>query len=87
MMDDRLSEAKKLLSDKASLQIHIDENEYENLDLLLRSYPLFNAGTVVWDKRNPMNSRTGIATQHEYLLWRTTSNQMIESKLVTQKKF
>lgn len=50
---------------------HIDENEYERLHLLLDALGLPNGGTIVWDKKNPMLGRTGVATQHEYITWRT----------------
>jgi adenine-specific DNA-methyltransferase len=29
-----------------------------------------NAGTIVWDKKNPMLGRKGVATQHEYVIYR-----------------
>jgi adenine-specific DNA-methyltransferase len=35
---------------------------------------LYNAGTIIWDKRNPMNGGSGIAVQHEYTLCFTASN-------------
>ncbi len=50
---------------------HIDENEYERLHSVFENYPVANAGTLVWDKRNPMNGGRGLATQHEYVVWRT----------------
>ena len=50
-----------------------------------------DGGTIVWDKKNPMLGRKGIATQHEYVLWkswtdasvylRPTSIQMILEKV------
>ncbi len=60
-----------LLSTGGSYLCHIDENEYERLHLLLDSSGIPDAGTVVWDKRHPMNAGRGIAAQHEYILWRT----------------
>jgi len=64
-----------LLSDDASFICHIDENEYENLHSIFEKSGIPNAGTVIWDKRNPMNSSFGVATQHEYIIWRTKTNE------------
>ena len=67
-MENRLSLSLNLLNSEASYLCHIDENEYENLFLLFKNTQLPNAGTIVWDKRNPMNAGRGIAKQHEYIL-------------------
>jgi adenine-specific DNA-methyltransferase len=72
LMESRLEVSLKLLSNNAQYVCHIDENEYENLHLLFNGTGLGNAGTVIWDKRNPMNGGTGVATQHEYIVWRTS---------------
>src|SRR5690625_4065229 len=77
MMNDRISISIKLLSSMGSFQCHIDENEYERLHSLLNKFDLNNAGTVIWDKRNPMNGGAGIAPQHEYLIWRTNHNDTL----------
>ncbi|MCL6561238.1 MAG: site-specific DNA-methyltransferase, partial [Firmicutes bacterium] len=50
---------------------HIDENEYEFLHILCRYIGIPDGGTIIWDKMNPMLGRKGVATQHEYILWRT----------------
>ena len=71
MMENRVSLALELLSEDGSYLCHIDENEYERLQLLMDNTELLNAGTVIWDKKNPMMGAKGIATQHEYILWRT----------------
>ncbi|MFC1814393.1 site-specific DNA-methyltransferase [Thermodesulfobacteriota bacterium] len=71
LMENRLSISLSLLSNDASYMCHIDENEYENLFMLFECSEIPNAGTVVWDKRNPMNAGRGVATQHEYIIWRT----------------
>ena len=73
MMAERLDSSKVLMREKGSLLCHIDENEYELLYLLCEQLGLPNAGTMIWDKRNPMLGRKGIATQHEYILWRTSA--------------
>ena len=73
MMAERLAIARSLLTSTGSLLCHIDENEYERLHVTCEELLLPNGGTVVWDKRNPMLGRRGVATQHEYVLWRTLS--------------
>ncbi|RMI14263.1 MAG: site-specific DNA-methyltransferase, partial [Calditrichaeota bacterium] len=71
MMENRLSVGNEFLAEDGSLQCHIDEHEYEKLKLWLDELGMGDAGTVVWDKRNPMTARAGIALQHEYILWRS----------------
>lgn len=71
MMDNRLSLGLSLLSKNGDFLCHIDENEYENLHQLMNLYKIGNAGTLIWDKRNPMNGGSGLALQHEYVLWNT----------------
>lgn len=71
MMENRLSSSMDLLVKSGSYLCHIDENEYENLFALFENFQMPNAGTVVWDKRNPMNGGRGVATQHEYIIWRS----------------
>jgi adenine-specific DNA-methyltransferase len=71
MMAERLDATHGLLNASGALLCHIDENEYERLHVICDELQLPNAGTVVWDKRNPMLGRKGVATQHEYVLWRT----------------
>jgi len=70
MMKDRTDLVKNLLSESGAFQCHIDENEYERLFQMFDDTELPNAGTVVWDKKNPMLGRKGVATQHEYIIWR-----------------
>ena len=77
MMEGRISLAVRLLSAGGSLLCHIDENERERLQLLLDRFALPDAGTVVWDKRNPMNAGRGVALQHEYVMWRSAADSPI----------
>ena len=67
MMCSRLKLARNLLKDDGVIVIHIDENEYPNLEKLLNE--TFgednNLGTIVWDKRNPKGDTSGVAQQHE----------------------
>lgn len=71
MMAERTLVAVPYLTPDGSFLCHIDENEHERLHLLLEDLALPNGGTIVWDKRNPMLGRKGVATQHEYVMWRT----------------
>lgn len=71
MMEDRIRSGFVLISTDGSYLCHIDENEYERLQLVFERSALPNAGTIAWDKRNPMNAGRGVATQHEYVIWRS----------------
>lgn len=71
MMYDRLIISVSLMSDDSSFACHIDENEYERLWNVFEQSSLLNVGTVIWDKRNPMTGGAGLATQHEYVIWRS----------------
>ncbi len=71
MMHNRIAAGIPLLHADGAFLCHIDENEYEVLHLLFTNIGIPDGGTIVWDKKNPMLGRKGIATQHEYILWRT----------------
>jgi adenine-specific DNA-methyltransferase len=71
MMDNRIEAGIVLMSPEGSYLCHIDENEYEHLKLLFERFSIPDAGTIAWDKRNPMNAGRGVATQHEYIIWRS----------------
>ena len=75
MMRDRIAIALPLLREKADFQCHIDENEYESLVKVFDGLGIGDGGTIIWDKKNPMLGRQGIATQHEYILWRTDNTK------------
>ena len=77
MMRDRIEVALPLFVEDGAFQCHIDENEYEVLFKLFDKLGLPNAGTIVWDKKNPMLGRKGIATQHEYIIWRGGADGVI----------
>lgn len=81
MMVDRLHEADLLLEDAEGVfQCHIDENEYELLFQLFNTIPRENAGTIIWNKLNPMLGRKGVATQHEYVIFRTNSDRSVYAR-------
>ena len=82
MMQNRILAAIPLLHESGAFLSHIDENEYELLHLLFSKIGIPDGGTIVWDKKNPMLGRQRIATQHEYVLWRTWN----ESSVHTQPK-
>ena len=69
LMYSRLKLSRNLLREDGLIVIHIDENEYPNLEKLLAE--IFgeknNLGTIVWDKRNPKGDATGVAQQHELI--------------------
>jgi len=75
MMSQTIEQARTLLSGDGAFQCHIDENEVEVLQLAFERCGIPNCGTIVWDKKNPMLGRRGIATQHEYILWRSHSTE------------
>ena len=78
MMNCHICVALELLNSEGLFLCHIDENEYERLHLLFEyHFTVPNAGTVVWDKRNPMTAGRGVATQHEYVIWRARTDKPI----------
>jgi adenine-specific DNA-methyltransferase len=86
MMAERLEATKRLLSPDGYLICHIDENEYERLHLLCEQLGLGDAGTMIWDKKNPMLGRKGLATQHEYVLWRTAMDGSVYLRNANQRR-
>ena len=67
----RLKIAKRLLSNTGVCVIHIDENEFDALNLFLET-EIFSdedfLGVIVWNKQNPKGDAKGVATMHEYVL-------------------
>lgn len=67
----RLLIAKRLLSESGVMIIHIDENEFDALNLLLET-EIFretnSLGQIIWNKQNPKGDAKEVATMHEYLL-------------------
>lgn len=67
----RLNIAKRLLNEKGIIIIHIDENEFDALNVLLET-DIFSdesfLGAVIWNKQNPKGDAKGVANMHEYLL-------------------
>ncbi len=69
-MAKRLKIAKGLLSDRGVLIVHIDEHEFDALNMLLREVfgDSNSLGQIVWDKLNPKGETTSVAVMHEYIL-------------------
>lgn len=86
MMYDRIAVGLPLLNFSGDFQCHIDENEQERLHMLLDQFQLVDLGTVVWDKKNPMLGKKGIATQHEYILWRSNEERSVYMRNTAIKK-
>lgn len=67
----RLKIAKNLLTDEGVFICHIDENEFDALNLLLET-EIFSVndflGVIIWNKLNPKGEVAGVATMHEYVL-------------------
>jgi adenine-specific DNA-methyltransferase len=74
MMESRIKASARLMAQDGAYLCHIDENEYELLHLLFTNQGIPDMGTIVWDKKNPMLGRKGVATQHEYIIWRSRSD-------------
>lgn len=87
MMYPRLRVARELLREDGLILINIDENEYVNLQNVMRE--IFgednDLGTIVWDKRNPKGDATGIAMQHEYILVYARQKGALADKSVLQR--
>ena len=77
MMRDRIAASYEWMGPEGFLLCHIDEIEYERLQLLLKGLQVPDVGTIVWDKRNPMTGGGGIATQHEYVVFRSMSTSSL----------
>jgi adenine-specific DNA-methyltransferase len=77
MIENRLRLGVNMLQSNGSFLCHVDENEYERLKLAFDQTGIGDAGTIVWDKRNPMTASAGVALQHEYILWQSNANKPI----------
>lgn len=80
LMKDRVAKSIPLLNHEGLHQCHIDENEYEKLQQILDATTLHSSGTLIWDKKNPMLGRKGLATQHEYVLFNSVKDVPIFRK-------
>jgi len=70
-MSKRLIIAKRLLSESGVMVIHIDENEFDALNLLLETEifsEVNSLGQIIWNKQNPKGDAKEVASMHEYIL-------------------
>ncbi|HEY5589569.1 MAG TPA: site-specific DNA-methyltransferase [Paludibacter sp.] len=87
----RLKIAKRLLNDKGVMIIHIDEHEFDALNLLLET-EIFSEedslGVIIWNKQNPKGDSKGVATMHEYVLVYCKNKQEFKSleNIITRPK-
>ena len=88
LVHDRAILSSYLLNKNGIFASHIDENEYEFMNIVLSQIFPTNAGTVIWNKKNPMLGRKGIATQHEYICLKSKNDslQSIYSHSLSIKK-
>jgi adenine-specific DNA-methyltransferase len=80
MMKDRVILGKSTLTKTGVFTCHIDEYELERLNILLDEIGFQNAGTMIWDKGQPVTGAFGLATQHEYVIWKTVEDLKIRLK-------
>jgi len=80
MMFDRSSLSFYLLKDKGVFICHIDEYELERLNLVFDQIGFDNSGIMIWDRGAPVTGAYGLATQHEYAIWRTKGAKKISIK-------
>lgn len=88
MMYPRLQLLHKLLHENGIIIIHIDENAYSFLHLLL--IEIFgknnDLGTIIWDKKNPKGFANKISYQHESILLFSKIHLNVKEDLVRKKK-
>jgi adenine-specific DNA-methyltransferase len=88
MMYPRLKLLHKLLHENGIIIIHIDENAYSFLHLLL--IEIFgknnDLGTIIWDKKNPKGFANKISYQHESILLFSKNHLNVKEDLVRKKK-
>lgn len=87
----RLKIAKKLLTNTGVIIIHIDEHEFDALNLLLET-EIFGEenclGQIIYNKQNPKGDAKSVATMHEYVLIYCKDNKAFFSQenVLTRKK-
>lgn len=88
MMYPRLQLLHKLLHENGIIIIHIDENAYSFLHLLL--IEIFGKnnelGTIIWDKKNPKGDAKKISYQHESILLFSKNYLNVKEDLIRKKK-
>lgn len=88
MMYPRIQLLHKLLKEDGIIAIHIDENEYHNLVILVEE--IFgrknNLGTIIWDKKNPKGLANRISYQHESIIVFSKNADLLKDGVKRKKK-
>ncbi|MBK7763299.1 MAG: site-specific DNA-methyltransferase [Bacteroidetes bacterium] len=87
----RLNIAKQLLNENGVFICHIDENEFDALNLLLETEIFTSSdflGVIIWNKLNPKGEVVGVATMHEYVLIYAKNKEKFKtlSNILTREK-
>lgn len=88
MMYPRIQLLYKLLKNEGIIAIHIDENEYHNLIILLEEIFMKknNLGTIIWDKKNPKGLANKISYQHESIIVFSKNADLLKDGIKRKKK-
>lgn len=88
MMYPRIQLLHKLLKEDGFITIHIDENEYHNLVIVLEEVfgKKNNLGTIIWDKKNPKGLANKISYQHESIIVFSKNSELIKDNVIRKKK-
>ena len=90
-MKKRLSIAKRLLKNEGVIIVHIDEHEFDALNMLMETEIFTRSnclGQIIWNKLNPKGDANAVAVQHEYILlycknkesFNSSSNNLMREK-------
>lgn len=79
MIRDRATVAANFLNKNGSFICHIDENEIERLQILLAEIFPVDSGVLIWDKGAPVTGANGLASQHEYVIFKSLTNVKLKS--------
>jgi len=88
MMYPRIQLLHKLLKDDGIITIHIDENEYHNLVIILEEVfgKKNNLGTIIWDKKNPKGDSKKLSYQHESIIVFCKNADLVKGNVKRKKK-
>jgi adenine-specific DNA-methyltransferase len=88
MMYPRIQLLHKLLKDDGIISIHIDENEYHNLVIVLEEVfgKKNNLGTIIWDKKNPKGDSQKLSYQHESIIVFCKNAELVKGNVKRKKK-
>lgn len=88
MMYPRIQLLHKLLKEDGFITIHIDENEYHNLVIVLEEVfgKKNNLGTIIWDKKNPKGDSQKLSYQHESIIVFCKNADLVKGNVKRKKK-